>query len=167
MSDYPPAPPPPPSEPSALVPVGPWPRLGARIIDGLVLLIPNLLLVGLLTDDSGTTLTGGGGGVDSFVAGVVSTLLGFAYAVYLEASRGRTVGKQVLGIAVVGADGRNPTPEVAARRNAWLLLSLVPLVGGLASFVIAVMIAVSINRDPFKRGIHDNFAGGTAVIRRR
>jgi uncharacterized RDD family membrane protein YckC len=70
-----------------------------------------------------------------------------------------------LGYKVVGPDGAHPTPEVSAKRNAWMLLSVVPLLGGLAQLVIVIVIAVTINSDPFKRGWHDNFAGGTAVVR--
>lgn len=168
MSDQPPPPPPPPpSEPPSaqLVPVGPWPRLGARIIDGIVLFIPNAVLAAVLTDD--TTTSFGGVGSEDLLYLLVSTLLGFGYAVWLEASRGQTVGKMALGFKVVGPDGRVPATDVAARRNAWLLLGLVPILGGLLSFVVAIAIGVTIANDPFKRGTHDNFAGGSAVVRSR
>lgn len=173
MSDLPPPPPPPPppSEPPfgaqapQLVPVGPWPRLGARVIDGLVLFIPNAVLAAVLTDD--TTTSFGGVGSEDLLYLLVSTLLGFGYAVWLEASRGQTVGKMALGFKVVGPDGRVPATDVAARRNAWLLLGLVPILGGLLSFVVAIAIGVTIANDPFKRGTHDNFAGGSAVVRSR
>jgi uncharacterized RDD family membrane protein YckC len=173
MSDLPPPPPPPPppSEPQPgpsagqLVPVGPWPRFGARLIDGLVLFIPNAILAAVLTDDTSTSFSGVGS--ENFLYLLATALLGFAYAVWLEASRGQTVGKMVLGFKVVGPDGRLPAPEVAMRRNAWLLLGVVPLVGAFLSFLAAVAIGVTISKDPFKRGTHDNFAGGTAVVRAR
>jgi uncharacterized RDD family membrane protein YckC len=173
MSDLPPPPPPPPpSEPSPgqaagqLSPVGPWPRFGARIIDGLVLFIPNAILAAVLTDGA-TTSFGGVGAGESLVYLVVTTMLGYGYAVWLEASRGQTVGKMVLGYKVVGPDGRIPASDVAMRRNAWLLLGIVPFIGGVLSFVAAVVIGVTIATDPFKRGTHDNFAGGSAVVRSR
>jgi uncharacterized RDD family membrane protein YckC len=176
MSDLPPPPPPPPPpttpgpgpQPAAeLVPVGPWPRLGARIIDGLVLLIPNFILGAVLTDGSGAFAGGGFAGGDDIAFLIVSTLLGYGYAVWLEASRGQTVGKMAIGIKVIGPDGRIPANDVALRRNAWLLLNLVPVLGGILSFVAAVAIGVTISNDPFKRGTHDNFAGGSAVVRAR
>jgi len=176
MSDLPPPPPPPPPPSSPpptgglgpsgqLVPVGPWPRLGARIIDGLVLFIPNLLLAAILTDGGGGFAGLAGG--DDIVYLLTTTLLGYAYAVWLEASRGQTVGKMVVGIKVIGPDGGLPANDVAARRNVWLLLSLVPVLGGILSFIAAVAIGVTINGDPFNRGTHDNFAGGSAVVRAR
>lgn len=177
MSDLPPPPPPPPpSEPplgpppgqqqaGPLVPVGPWPRFAARIIDGLVLFIPNALLAAVLSD--GTTAGFGGVGSEDIVYLIASTLLGFAYAVWLESSRGQTVGKMALGFKVVGPDGRVPTADVAMRRNAWLLFGIIPVLGGVLSFVAAIAIGVTIANDPFKRGTHDNFAGGSAVVRSR
>jgi uncharacterized RDD family membrane protein YckC len=178
MSDLPPPPPPPPppgpppgelgGAPVAgqLVPVGPWRRFVSRFIDGLVLLIPNLVLAAVLTDGSSAGLAGIGSD-DDFVYLLLSTALSFAYAVWLEASRGQTVGKMALGIKVIGPDGRLPAPDAAMRRNVWLLLALVPILGGILSFVAAVAIGVTIANDPFKRGTHDNFAGGTAVVRSR
>lgn len=166
MSDLPPPPPPPPSPggaPGGLVPVGTWPRFGARFIDFVVLLIPSLL-ISLVVGGTGNTFTGEVG-FRSFLAGIVSTFVTFLYFAYLESTRGQTVGKMALGYKVVGADGNAPTFEVAAKRNAWLLLSLIPLIGGLAQLVLMIVIAITINSDPFHRGWHDNFAGGSAVIR--
>lgn len=101
------------------------------------------------------------------IAGVITTLLGFAYFVWLESTRGQTVGKMALGFRVVGPDGATPSTEVAAKRNAWLLVSLIPFLGGIIQLVIAIVIGVTIGSDSFKRGWHDNFAGGTAVVRAR
>lgn len=176
MSDQPPPPPPPPpppgptpgaeAGPAALESVGPWPRFGARIIDGLVLFVPNLLVALVLTGGSSSNFAMGEG-FDGFLVGIVTTLIGFGYAVWLESSRGQTVGKMALGIKVIDVQGRVPSPEVAGRRNAWLLLSVIPLLGGLIALVVAIWIGVSISSDPFNRGVHDNFAGGTAVVRKR
>lgn len=176
MSDQPPPPPPPPPPPSepppvspeagALESVGPWPRFGARIIDGLVLFVPNLIVALILGGDS-TSSFAAGGGFDDVLVGIVTTFIGFGYAVWLESNRGQTVGKMALGIKVIDVQGRVPSPEVAARRNAWLLLSIIPILGGLVAFVVAIWIGVSISNDSFNRGVHDNFAGGTAVVRKR
>lgn len=175
MSDQPPPPPPPPPpdqpgvDPAAasqLTPVGPWPRLGARIIDGLVLFVPNLIIAAILTDGDGSGFTGIGTD-DNLLYLFVTTFVGYGYAVWLEAARGQTVGKMAIGIKVIGPDGRVPATDVAARRNAWLLLSLIPILGGILSFIAAIAIGVTINSDPFNRGVHDNFAGGSAVVRAR
>jgi uncharacterized RDD family membrane protein YckC len=62
--------------------------------------------------------------------------------------------------------------EVAIRRNFWTglsILAVIPIVGGLigsiAELVIVIVIAVTISNSPTKQGWHDNFAGGTRVVR--
>lgn len=173
MADIPPPPPPPPPPdhggqgpgPARLEPVGAWPRLGARFIDGLVLLIPNVIIVSII---GGGSAFAGGSGSRMWFAGVVTTLVTFGYYVWLESSRGQTVGKKVLGYRTVGPGGGNPTTEQASRRNLWVLAGILPgALGGLATGVIAIVIAVGISNDPFNRGWHDNHAGGTAVVRAR
>ncbi len=128
-----------------------------------MLLIPQFI-IGAIIGGGGSPL-GVTSGFRSWLAGVVGAALTFGYYVYLESTRGQTVGKMALSFKVIGPDGNLPSSEVAMRRNAWLLLSIVPFLGGLAQFVIAIVIGVTINSDPFKRGWHDNFAGGTAVVR--
>lgn len=170
MSDIPPPPPPPPQPggqgpgPAPLEAVGPWPRLGARFIDGLVLLIPNSIITAIVGGGSLYSLEGG---FRTWFAGAITTLVTFAYYVWLESSRGQTVGKQILKFRTVGPDGGYPTVDQATRRNLWLLVSILPVFGGLLSAAIAIFIGVGISNDPFKRGWHDNFAGGTAVVRAR
>jgi uncharacterized RDD family membrane protein YckC len=144
------------------VPVGPWWRLLARIIDGLILFVINVVIVAIIGGGTGAF---GETGVRAFAAGIVTTAVGYAYYVFLESSRGQTLGKMALSFQVVGPDGGLPSTEQAAKRNAWLLLSILPVLGGLAQLVIAIVIGVTINSDPFKRGWHDNLAGGTAVVR--
>ena len=179
MSDIPPPPPPPPpgQQPpppppsggyqAGPQPVGPWPRFGARFIDALVLLVPSFVIVLLVGGGGSGTPFSGEADISGVVAGVVATLVEFAYFVWLEATRGQTLGKMALGYRVVGPGGGLPTTEEAVRRNAWLLLAVVPVLGDLAQLVISIVIGVTISSDPFKRGWHDNFAGGTAVVRTR
>jgi uncharacterized RDD family membrane protein YckC len=174
VSDLPPPPPPPPPGSQPPQPggygqgygpqqqkAGPWIRFLGRFIDGLVLLIPSAIIAAIV-----------GGGVTDFgtdgsavLAGILTTLLGMAYFVWLESTRGQTVGKMVLSLRVHGPGGALPSTEEAFKRNAWYLLGIVPVIGGLASFVIAIAIAVTISNDAAGRGLHDNFAGGTLVTK--
>ena len=57
------------------------------------------------------------------IAGIIGGILYLGYYVYMESSRGRTFGKQILKLRVLGATGGNPTMEEALRRNAWAALS--------------------------------------------
>ena len=145
--------------------MGPWPRFGARFIDGLVLFIPTIIIAGIV--GAGTSPMGSAADGAGILAGVITTLITLGYYVWLESSRGQTVGKMALGYRVVGPDGALPTTEQAFRRNAWVLLPVIPILGSLAQFVVAIVIGVTISSDAFNRGWHDNFAGGTAVVRSR
>lgn len=163
MSYTPPPPPPPPPTSGGLVPVGLGTRFGAKLLDWLILLVPNVV-ISVAVGGAATTFRNSLSG-RSVLASMLTTVLAFAYFTWLESSRGQTLGKMAVSIKVVGADGRVPTLDVAMRRNAWLLFPLVPLLGDIAQLVIVVVIAVTISSGPFNRGWHDNFAGGTAVVR--
>jgi uncharacterized RDD family membrane protein YckC len=132
-------------------------RIGARLLDFVLVGIPASIVLGLLG-------LGTGFGADGWLAGAIVSLLWFGYFVWFESNRGATVGKKLLNLRVVVADGSNPSLEVAAKRNVWMLFGLIPWIGGLLSLValIAIMITISSNAD--SRGMHDTFAG-TAVMR--
>ncbi|MEY2467495.1 MAG: hypothetical protein QOF21_193 [Actinomycetota bacterium] len=135
--------------------LGPWPRFGARLLDGLVLFIPILVIT---VPISGGFRVGTGNTGKQFIATALGVLLAYAYFVLMESSRGSTIGKRALGIEVKAESG-NPTTAQSARRNAWMLISIIPgSVGGLLAFAIAIAIAVSISSDPAGRGLHDRFA---------
>lgn len=168
----PPAPPAPPGGlESAGAPVPPAPqagpghpatagiRLGARIIDGLIIAVPFWIILAI----AGVGVADSPG--ESFLFGLLGTAIYLGYFVYLESSRGQTPGKQVLNLRTAGPDGGHPTQEQAFRRNAWVLVGIVPFLGGFASLAIAIWIAVTISNDPARRGVHDKWAGGTAVLR--
>ena len=150
--------------PPPLAKVGPGRRLLARIIDGLVLLLPVLLLTILIAGDYqlGTETDAS----DELLAGVIGVLLTYSYFVVLESTRGATVGKSALGIELVNEAGDLPTPAQSTQRNAWMLLSLLPgLLGGLLYLAAAIAIAVTITSDPRGQGIHDRWAGVRPLLR--
>jgi uncharacterized RDD family membrane protein YckC len=133
-------------------------RIGARILDFLLVGVPALILLTLLG------LGGTGFGTDGWLGGAVLSLLWFGYFVWFESNRGATVGKQLLNLRVVVADGSHPSIEVAAKRNVWMLFGLIPFIGGLVSLIAVIVIIVTISSNPDSRGKHDEFAG-TAVMR--
>lgn len=155
MSDYPPPPVPPPTK------AGPLRRLGARIIDGVVMLIPVLVVSAVF----GGVSVGGEVDGSAFVAGVLGIGVTFAYFVLMESGRGGTVGKKALGMSVHDAAGGPITTEQSAKRNAYMFLGIVPVVGGLLSLAAAIGIAVTVSSDPQGRGFHDKFAD--ALVRRQ
>jgi uncharacterized RDD family membrane protein YckC len=135
---------------------GPWIRLGARLIDALILLIPTLIIT--VPIGGGFFIGSGNRSGASFIAGLLGTLLQFAYFVFMESTRGATVGKQACGLQV-GAAQEALSMETAAKRNAWVLLGIVPFVGGLIELVVVIVIAVTISSDALGQGVHDKWAG--------
>lgn len=164
----PPPPPPPPAETTdrtgQAVDIGP--RLGARLIDFILLAIVGAIVTSFFTSGAdannplsfATSLTG-------FLATVVTAVINVGYFAYLEASRGQTLGKQLLNIRVIGPGGGNPTMEEALKRNLWIAAGIIPFLGGLIELGLVIWIIITITQGADKRGVHDQFAGGTQVVR--
>jgi uncharacterized RDD family membrane protein YckC len=157
--------------PEAVVAAGLGPRFLARLIDGvllwlvfLVVIVP-IIVVALFSGSFGFgSAFGGGFSVGGFVAGVVWAAIVVGYVALMESSRGQTVGKMLLKLRTEGPDGQNPTLEMAVKRNLWLALGIIPIVGGLAELAAVVYIAVTISQSATHTGWHDTFGGGTRVV---
>jgi uncharacterized RDD family membrane protein YckC len=133
-------------------------RIGARLLDAILVGLPAAISLSILG------LGGGFTGTDTWVSSAVISLLWFGYFAWFESNRGATIGKKLLNLRVVVADGSNPSLETAAKRNVWMLFGLVPVIGGLLSLIAVIAIIVTISSNPASRGKHDEFAG-TAVMR--
>jgi uncharacterized RDD family membrane protein YckC len=115
-------------------------RLVASFIDGIVLLIPQLIIRLLLGP--------GLGGLAGFVIGV-------AYAVYFWTSSGATPGKMVMNLRVVSAEtGGLIDPGTAILRYVGYIVSAIP-------FALGYLWVIW---DPEKQAWHDKIAK-TQVIR--
>lgn len=130
-------------------------RIGARIIDGLIVNIVFIILAQV---------------VNSFVLQIVISFVGalalLGYFVALEVTQGQTLGKKILGLKVLPPAGAATlTPEVSFKRNAFLAANLIPCVGGLVTLGLMIYIIITISQDPNKQGWHDKFAGGTQVVK--
>lgn len=136
-------------------------RFAARLLDGMILAVAILIVVTI----AGAFVSDDVGAGTWWLVGLVGTLADFGYFVWLESSFGATFGKQFLRLRTVGPNGRKPTTRAAMVRNAWILLGIIPFVGGLASATVGAWIAISIKQNGAGRGVHDRWAGGTAVVR--
>lgn len=176
--DETPPPPPPPPAPSqagiapggALRPADIGIRIVARLLDEILLLIANLLIVSPLfsswRDPEGVGAPLGLAGTGTaFAAGLVALTISLGYYAGLESTWGRTVGKHLLGLRTVGPAGDRPTPGEALRRNAWIAVGVVPVVGVALQLAAAVTIIVTVSRSRTDQGVHDQLAGGTSVLR--
>lgn len=159
------------------------PRFLARLIDFILVgfvngILVTALVVGVVMGsdvDSFGTWGGGGFGAGwaaSAVSSILSTAITWGYFTWMEANRGQTVGKMLLKLETRGPDGGRPTMEQALKRNAFVaigLLGIIPVIGflsGLASLLAVILIAVTIYNNPLtRRGWHDDFAGGTQVVK--
>jgi uncharacterized RDD family membrane protein YckC len=155
-------------------------RFLAKLIDWILLFIVLMIVFGLIFAgwlfsaalEGGNMFTGGGIGY-TIVSTIVSTAIVVGYFTLMEANNGQTIGKMLLKIQVQRPDGSTPSMEEALRRNAYLglyLLTVIPVLGGiLASLGVlaaVIYIAVTINNNTTTRqGWHDEFAGGTKVIK--
>ena len=150
-------------------------RFLARLVDGLILgvaywvlsaIFASLFLQGVI-DSTGDVFL-----YATFLS-VFFVAVAIGYFAWFESNRGQTLGKQLLKLQVHGPTGGNPTMEQAVRRNVFYaaqLITIIPVVGWIvgpvASLVLVVLIAVTINNDTARRqGWHDQFAGGTYVLK--
>ena len=129
----------------------PFRRVASWVVDGLLSAsLATLLVLG------GLRLAGASGaGVDALpVAAALGALLHFTHASLGHALAGRTLGKWMLDLEVVGPDGRPPGPGRSALRAALSLASA----GALGLGLLLALV------DGKGRALHDRFAG-TSVVR--
>lgn len=146
----------------------PWRRLGSWAVDGLVLGAIAAPLLALIVGAAG--LPGDyrpRADLDGLVeaatrlgrllvpALVFLALAAGVYSALGTALMGATPGKRLLGLRVVGGDGRRPSPGRAAARAALILLSIA--LAGLGCLLALFA--------PSGRGLHD-FLAGTYVVER-
>jgi uncharacterized RDD family membrane protein YckC len=82
-----------------------WRRVGAALLDGLILSVPTAILGALLgAGQFNTGVSYGYSPGTSAALNLLNTVIGVAYYACMEGSRGQTLGKMALGIKVVDAD---------------------------------------------------------------
>jgi uncharacterized RDD family membrane protein YckC len=82
-----------------------WRRVGAAVLDGLILSVPTGIL-GVIAgaDQFNASVSYGYSPGTSAALNLLNTVIGVAYYAILEGTRGQTLGKMALGIKVVDAD---------------------------------------------------------------
>lgn len=146
------------------------PRFLARLIDSVVLsilmfaVIVPIVFVTILNTSGGFGMFGGFG-LSSIMISIVGAAIYIGYYAFLESSRGQTLGKMVMKLKTEGPDGQNPSFETAVKRNAFYALNIIPVIGGIAQLAAVIYIAYTINESSTNTGWHDDFAGGTKVVK--
>ncbi|WP_414122947.1 RDD family protein [Corynebacterium nuruki] len=119
----------------------------------------------------GSMLPGAGVRLGAFIIdAIIGIVLWLVYRVAMETTRGASLGKMILGLKVVDANGNNPSAQDSFLRNIWYLasniLSMIPFIGWLFSLAIYIALGVTISKDPQKQSFTDKW-GKAYVVRSR
>ena len=143
-------------------------RLGARIIDGVIMtgLVIILFVIGIasaLGADAAWTEEDSSAAAGVFVGlALLAVLIGILYEVTLIAVRGQTLGKMAVRIKVVRADNGLP-PGWGKSIGRWIIpaaLGFIPFIG----WLLSLLVYISLLWDKVRQGWHDK-AAGTLVIK--
>jgi uncharacterized RDD family membrane protein YckC/RNA polymerase subunit RPABC4/transcription elongation factor Spt4 len=133
-------------------PAGFWIRLGAYIIDLIVISLFNVLLLSAI----GVDLSDWYAGTSTWYDPLITLAIEITYFTVLIGTWGQTMGKSALGLKVVRPDGSQLSyPRSFGRAIAWYV-----------SFLVVGLGFVAITLSPRKRAWHDLMVG-TQVLRTR
>jgi uncharacterized RDD family membrane protein YckC len=158
---------------------GAWIRLGALMIDGLVLFaVAFAVVIGLsafLALAYPTVILDMDGWPAGAVAYVVTSAALLGWYGGWQAGVGATPGMLALKLRVRDPSGEaNPSLGAAVTRNVpQVLVSFMDYAGNegidavlsIVSLVVCVAIGITISNSPTRQGFHDRLAGGTYVVR--
>lgn len=138
-----------------------WARLGASIIDSIIMMIVVVPVMYFTGGFDGITSGVQPGFVYMFSMGIVSFIVFFAINYRFLIANGQTIGKKVLEIKIVDLDGNVPVfqPQLLIRYAVYVLPGQIPVVGTIFSLVNILFIF-----GKEKRCIHD-LAAKTKVVK--
>ncbi|KQP65615.1 MULTISPECIES: RDD family protein [unclassified Nocardioides] len=131
-------------------------RVGALLLDTLLVMAPLFVVAGILFGDS----QAGDGGASVSLTGVpflLTLLVAAGYFLVLELTTGQTLGKKIVGIRVVSDKGGDVTAVQALVRTA------LRVVDGFAFYLVAF---VAVLASPRNQRLGD-MAASTRVVRAR
>lgn len=131
-------------------------RFWARLVDGLLLAIPSVVLIATAGDVSSGSI-----GLP-FWAVAATALLGAAYEIGFIAMTGQTLGKRLLRIQVVDVTTGRP-PGLGGATIRYLVPSVPALLPGFGP-LLGLLVYLSAVWSPTRQGWHDR-AAGTVVVR--
>lgn len=145
----------------------PWLRLLARIIDGLIVGIP-VVVIGILLGVSAGSSGFGGAGVFStdgaaIAVSLIGAVVGLAYEYYFLAKDGATLGKKALSIKVVLEDGSPLGSDGAMRRLILTAIGSVPFIGGIIGIFVGLGTIIMIFVDDRRQVPADKVAKSIVV----
>ena len=126
-----------------------WRRFGASFVDGLILIIPNMVVsYGLKAVMTGLTAT--------IVGMAINYTTNWLYSAYFESGQNQaTIGKQALGIMVTDVNGGRLTFSAASARY-W---------GKIISGIILLIGYLMMLWDDRNQTLHDKMAGAVVIMK--
>jgi uncharacterized RDD family membrane protein YckC len=159
-------------EPYEYVPAERITRLGARILDNLLLVasaIPMFIIILMSFRESAERVTAGGLPDGIYLKAALGSVLGplplMIYQWYLIATRGQTLGKKWTGIKIVKMDGSRVDFVSGVVLRNWVLAlpGFIPTVGrGINSLVDLIDVLMIFGEQ--RRCLHDVIAGTKVVV---
>ena len=157
--------------PSAWRYSGFWIRFGARMIDGLILGVPFLILGALLIPNLLRTSTQTRGTPNPAFAGVafltfflVGFLIGGCYEILMLKYRSATLGKMACGMKVVRPDGRSLSWGVCVGR--YFMWNVVTAGIPYVNFILMLVSSIMLGTDDEKRALHDRVCDTRVIYNR-
>jgi uncharacterized RDD family membrane protein YckC len=149
-----------PSVPAGLVLATLTRRVGALLLDQLIVLVPIVMVAFAFGLQPGSQIS------DStvFKISIASISASFVYFTLMVGFLGRTVGKMAAGTRVVRVSDGGPVDWTAA-----VMRALVPLVVGAVptiGFVLTLAVYAFAVFSPMRQGLHDRAAGTLVVMNR-
>ncbi len=145
-----------------------WKRIVARLLDGIILGIINLIVVGIVVSGD----TGGFSGVGSdlsagrvFVIGLISLAIGFVWDPVITKAKGGTPMKLAFGMNVVRADTGAPVEwsHAIIRWGVLAIWGIIPVLAVLVPLVMVVVSLVFIFTKPLRQAVWDQVAKTVVV----
>jgi uncharacterized RDD family membrane protein YckC len=143
-----------PAEPISVVQDVTGPRIGAAVID-IILMGILFLVMGMLFGDAESDNSSFSVNLDTGPS-LIYFLLVMAYYFFFELTSGQTIGKKLLKVRVVSLDGQPLTPGKVALRT------ILRIIDGLPIFYLVGFICVLASKQKQRIG---DMAAGTAVVR--
>jgi uncharacterized RDD family membrane protein YckC len=148
-----------------------WRRVGAQVVDGIIVCVGALLLLVAITAPfSVGFFAGSHAGTASLAVGLVIALVCVAAAALLYApammarTNGRTLGRMAAGIRVVRANGEPMTFGVAVLREVVYKSLLFPLVGSVTGGIANLLDVLWPLWDDENRALHDMLVDTRVVL---
>lgn len=142
-----------------------WQRLGARLLDGLIVGTPLIVVLFSTLQDVDPQFGLSASQEDRITRAVlITSAIGAVYEIVLVALRGQTLGKMIVGIRVVRMDTGG---SVGWGRSTlrWFVPAATARLPGVLS-TLQLLIYLWMVWDPNRQGLHDK-AAGTVVVRLR